>query len=223
MYPSILVIAAHPDDETIGCGGTILNHTANGEKVYVITLTDGVTSRSNSSDSISDRAQMANEAFSILGAELYEAGNFPDNSMDSISLLEIVQFIEKAKEDIKPSLVYTHSFTDLNIDHRIAASATLTAFRPEPNEICSEIRLFEVPSSTDYALNKFGTFSPNLFIDIKNSWSLKLEALKQYDKELRKYPHTRSYEKIENLAEYRGAQSGLIKAEAFEQVRRIIK
>ncbi|MDC3059880.1 PIG-L family deacetylase [SAR86 cluster bacterium] len=225
MQKKVLVVAAHPDDETLGCAGAISKHVSLEDQVYIITLTDGLSSRLNANKEPDNaRKKMAKEAMSSLGADWLADGDFPDNSMDKVPLLEIVQFIEKIKQEINPHIVYTHFYNDLNVDHKIAANATLTAFRPVPDEACQEIRLFEVPSSTDFnPLNSIRQFNPNLFIDIKDFWDKKLKALKFYEEEMRTYPHSRSIQKIEALAEYRGSQSGLIKAEAFEQIRRIIK
>ena len=119
-------------------------------------------------------------------------------------------------------MVYTHSGSDLNIDHRVVANAVLTAFRPQPNEHCRELRLFEVASATDYGNAAItGSFSPNLFIDITNEWSEKAESLKAYSIEMRDYPHSRSIESIKNLSKVRGNQVGLELAEAFEVLRKI--
>ena len=142
--------------------------------------------------------------------------------MDSVPILEIIKFIESFKKNFYPDIIYTHSPSDLNIDHTITAKATLTAFRPEPQEKYSEIRFFEIASSTDFTLKQLNDrFEPNLFINIKDFIDKKIEALKCYEIEMRDYPHSRSYEKIKSLAEYRGAQSGLEYAEAFEIVRKI--
>lgn len=225
MNKSILVIAAHPDDETIGCGGAILRHVSEGDNVNIITLTDGVSSRKSSKSKDNKiRNKAAKDAIDILGATWIGAGNFSDNNMDSIPLLEIIKYIESFKENFYPDIIYTHSPSDLNIDHTIAAKATLTAFRPEPKESYSEIRFFEIASSTDFSSKQLDKkFEPNLFINIECFIQKKIAALKCYDLEMRDYPHSRSYRKIESLAEYRGAQSGLASAEAFEVARKIYR
>lgn len=223
MKKSILVIAAHPDDETIGCGGAIIKHKCDGDEVNILTLTDGVGSRLGADDNdLKVRNDAAKSAIDILGANWIGAGNFSDNNMDSVPILEIIKFIESFKKNFYPDIIYTHSPSDLNIDHTITAKATLTAFRPEPQEKYSEIRFFEIASSTDFTLKQLNDrFEPNLFINIKDFIDKKIEALKCYEIEMRDYPHSRSYEKIKSLAEYRGAQSGLEYAEAFEIVRKI--
>ena len=142
--------------------------------------------------------------------------------MDKCTLLEIVKSIEKIKNKYKPDIVYCHNSGDLNIDHRIVSSAVLTAFRPQPKESCRELRLFEIPSSTDYGHESItGRFSPNLYINISDTWLSKLSALKAYSDEMRDYPHTRSYKSIENLAKLRGNQVGIEMAESFQIIRKI--
>lgn len=220
---NILIIVAHSDDETIGMGGTIANHTKDGDKVFAVSMTDGVGSRDEQDkNDINKRAIAADKAAGILGFEWLEAGKFLDNEMDKHSLIEVVKFIEDIKNLSKPDIVYTHSSSDLNIDHRIVSEAVLTAFRPQPNEICREIRAFEVSSATDYGHKSVtGSFYPNLFIDISNTWNEKLLALKEYASEMREYPHIRSYKGIESLSKIRGNQVGLHQAEAFEIIRKI--
>lgn len=225
MNKSILVIASHPDDEAIGCGASIARHIDEGDKVCIITLTNGVNSRDDvQTKDAQERNEAAVNSINSLGAEWLGSGDFPDNKMDSIPLIDVVKFIESFKESFYPDIIYVHSPTDLNIDHRIAASATLTAYRPQPNEKYSEIRFFEISSSTDYTVKQLeDSFEPNLYINIDNYWENKLKALKFYDMEMHPDPHSRSYKKIKSLAEFRGAQSGMKLAEAFQVVRRIIR
>ena len=225
MNKSILVIASHPDDEAIGCGASIARHIDEGDKVCIITLTNGVNSRDDvQTKDAQERNEAAINSINSLGAKWIGSGDFPDNKMDSIPLIDVVKFIESFKESFYPDIIYVHSPTDLNIDHRIAASATLTAYRPQPNEKYSEIRFFEISSSTDYTVKQLeDSFEPNLYINIDNYWENKLKALKFYDMEMHPDPHSRSYKKIKSLAEFRGAQSGMKLAEAFQVVRRIIR
>lgn len=220
---NILIIVAHPDDETIGMGGTIAMHSGNGDSVFCVSLTDGLGSRKFASPKqITLRKKAAESAAKILGFRWVEHHNFPDNAMDSVPLLSIVKIIENIKKKTKPDVIYTHSCSDLNIDHQIVCKATMTAFRPQTNETFCEIRTIEIPSSTDFGHAKVtGTFSPNLFISIDKFWKQKLEALQCYDIEIKEFPHSRSYFGIENLANLRGNQVGLKKAESFQILRKI--
>lgn len=219
----VLVIVAHTDDEAIGCGGTIARHVRNGDKVYGLSMTDGVSARgTEDSDEIRKRAQASINASKILGLEWLMGGSFPDNAMDTARLLDVVKVIESAKKLTNPTVVYTHSSADLNIDHRIVSQATLIAFRPQPNEEWEEIRAFEVASATDYGHKSItNNFIPNLYVDISETWQTKLAALKEYGLEMRRPPHTRSFEGLENIAKYRGNQAGLPYAEAFEIIRKV--
>ena len=223
MKNVVLVVVAHSDDETIAMAGTIRKHVERGDQVFVISMTDGVSARDTAStNDLADRKKASKKASEILGFEWGICYEFNDNAMDSYPLLEIAKAIEEAKEHYDPNLVYTHSINDLNVDHRVVANAVLTAFRPQPNENCTEIRLFEVASATDYG-SSLATrpFSPNLFIDITNHWHTKSLSLMAYDTEMREYPHSRSLEGIKNLAKIRGNQVGIKLAEAFEIVRKI--
>ena len=224
MPKNILVVVAHPDDETISMAGTIRKHVNNGDSVKIVSMTDGVSARLKSTVEQSvNRRKSAEKASGILGFSWEALHNFNDNAMDTYPLIEIIQCIEKMKKKLQPDLVYTHSGADLNIDHRVVSNAVLTAFRPEPNEKCKEIRLFEVASATDYShpsLTK--TFFPNLFVSIQNTWKDKEQALKAYSTEMRSFPHTRSIDGIKNLAKVRGNQVGYSYAEAFEVIRKLV-
>ena len=223
MKKNILVVVAHSDDETISMGGTIKKHVDRGDIVNVISMTNGIGSRENiNQDDIQERKKASILASKILGFSWAECYDYSDNSMDSYPLIKIVKCIEKAKKKYNPNIVYTSSGADLNVDHRVVANAVLTAFRPQPGETCKEIRLFEIPSSTDYGHKSLtGEFNPNLFISISKNWDFKLKALQVYFRELRDYPHSRSLEGIENLAKLRGNQIGVEFAEAFEVLRKL--
>lgn len=225
MREKILVVVAHSDDESISMAGTIRKHVNKGDKVYVISMTDGVGSRKDvDEDQVAERKNASNNASKVLGFEWGNCYEFNDNAMDSYPLFEVVKCIEEAKIKYKPTLVYTHSAADLNVDHQVVANAVLTAFRPQPNEICKELRLFEVASATDYGNSAItGSFCPNLFIDISDEWSAKFESLKAYSVEMREYPHSRSIEAIKNLSRLRGNQVGFKMAEAFEVIRKLEK
>ena len=224
MSKNILIVVAHSDDETIGMGGTINRHTNIGDNVIAISMTNGVGARdiTNLSE-IKSRERSAIDASSKLGFKWGDCFDFDDNKMDNYPLLDIVKCIEKVKKEYEPNIVYTHSSSDLNIDHRVISNAVITAFRPQPKEKCNEIRLFEVPSATDFGIKEItGVFSPNLFVGLtKENWESKLNALRSYGIEIREYPHSRSLKSIQNLANLRGNQVGLEMAEAFQIIRKI--
>jgi LmbE family N-acetylglucosaminyl deacetylase len=226
MKKRILICVAHTDDETIGCGGAIAHHVKNKDKVYCIFMTDGVGARhSKTKDNlIYLRKKNSLLASKILGFKwLWDyCGNFPDNGMDKVKLLEVVKKIEKAKKKIKPHIIYTHNPYDLNVDHRIVAEATLTAFRPQAKEIWEKILAFEIPSSTDYAyFRNSKNFHPNYFLNIQRYWKKKKQALFAYKGEIKKFPNSRSVKGIEILSKFRGLQNGLSQAEAFQSLKEI--
>ena len=224
MKKSILVVAAHPDDEVLGCGGTIAKLSNKGFNINVVFLSDGESSRENLKNIHklnANRRSNAKKALNILGCNSIEFLDYPDNRLDSIDLLDIVKEIEKLIDKFKPQIIFTHYMHDLNIDHQIAHKAVITASRPQPNHIVNELIFFEIPSSTEWNLNK--SFMPNYFVDISNTLTNKIKALKYYQKEMRPYPHPRSIKSIKNLSYYRGTTIGCKSAEAFIIGRKIEK
>ncbi len=218
---TILVVAAHPDDEVLGCGGTMARHAAQGDKVHSVFIADGEGARCAFQSSSGERYTMAENAAKILGTGKPRFLDFPDNRLDSVALLDIVQPLEEAIAEIKPSVVYTHHGGDLNVDHRVTQQAVLTACRPIPGSNIEAIYGFEVLSSTEWAEPTVNPFCPSFYVDISEQFPKKIGALKAYDEEMRDFPHSRSYKVVEALAKVRGGNVGLLKAEAFTSVRHI--
>jgi len=224
MGKSILVLAAHPDDEVLGCGGTMARHAHEGDAVRVAFLGDGVSSRDRSDPDgkplqgdIAARRAAAEAACGILGATIACFGDFPDNRLDTIPLLEVVKFVEALVAEHRPDTVLTHHGGDLNIDHRRAHQAVETACRPQAGRSVRTIACFEVPSSTEWRLagGAAAAFVPNLFIDISQWLDHKLRALDAYAAEMREWPHPRSRRAVEHLARWRGATVGVDAAESY--------
>ena len=222
MNQSILVVAAHPDDEALGCGGAIALHAQTGADVHVVFMTDGVNSRDNVKKfEVEQRRSAAREASNILGAQAPIFLSFPDNAMDTVSLLDIIKSLEKIINQLKPQIIYTHHSDDLNIDHQITHQAVMTACRPQPNSTVREIFSFEVLSSTEWAIGSKNLFKANCFVDIDSVKEKTIASINAYEKEMREFPHSRSAKSVEYLAKYRGSSVGLIAAEAF-MVERIL-
>lgn len=231
----ILVIAAHPDDEILGMGASIKKLTKSRHDVKILIMATGITSRrslnyKNSTNyKINNKTKKATEkqlkelqsnarkASKILGVTKLEMLDFPDNEMDKVSNLEITKRIEKAIEKFKPSIIFTHSEHDLNIDHKITYNATITATRPSQKFSVKKVMTFEIPSSTEWNFSKKN--SPNIFIDITKELKYKLRAMKAYKNEIRKFPHPRSTKGLEIIAKRWGTVSGYEAAEAFYLVR----
>jgi len=214
----ILVVAAHPDDEVLGCGGTLAKSIALGAEASILLLGEGPTSRSNTSENQaqSEAIRCAKAAAESLKIKTLSFGSLPDNQFDTVPLLNIVQQIEHFVEQIQPDIVFTHHYGDLNIDHSLTHRATLTALRPLPTTKPVSILGFEVLSSTEYTPpNSLPHFTPNLYVDISQHLDAKKQALNEYASEMRPWPHPRSDIAIESLAKMRGSQCGQEAAEAF--------
>jgi LmbE family N-acetylglucosaminyl deacetylase len=211
----ILIIAAHPDDEVIGMGGSINFFSEKQNKVAVVFLSSGVGSRNEERQSAESRMLAAEKSLLRLGSPEIYFCDFPDNKFDTVPKLDIIKTIEYYVDKFAPNKVFTNYFDDLNIDHQITSEATQVAVRPKPNSPVNELYYFEVPSSTGW---KFGTraFNPNYFIDISKNLKAKLRALEEYKVELDQEPGARSIIAIESLARLRGSSVGVIAAEAFE-------
>ena len=218
MSETALVIAAHADDEVLGCGGTIAKLTKTGTRVEIAFLADAVSSRTGHIDSaeLQRRQDAARQACRILGASGLSFGQFPDNSMDRAALLDVTRHVESLIAAHRPRTILTHFAGDLNVDHRCVHDAVVTACRPQAGHPVKTLLFFEVMSSTEWQAPDFGRpFTPTWFIDISGTLDLKLQALAAYSEELRHWPHPRSMEGVQALARWRGATIGTQAAEAF--------
>lgn len=214
---SLLVIAAHPDDEVLGCGGMIARYATEGSTVNAIFLADGVTARDHAGSAERQRRQdAAQHAAERLGIHSIGFHDFPDNRLDTIELIKIVQTIEQTIAQHRPDTVLTHHAGDVNIDHQRVHQAVVTACRPQPGHPVQTLLFFEVPSSTEWQPpGSAPAFTPNWFVDISSTLDCKLKALDAYAEELRAWPHPRSLQAVEALARWRGATIGVEAAEAF--------
>tara|TARA_B100000989_G_scaffold294175_2_gene272805 strand:- start:30773 stop:31459 length:687 start_codon:yes stop_codon:yes gene_type:complete len=218
----VFVVAAHPDDEVLGCGGTLLKHISNGDKVFILFVSDGVSARYRSSEKIKcskeilEREKMARKVAKIgkfmivdfLNLKNLELHTYPHNFLTNI----IISYFKK----YKPDIVYTHYECDLNVDHYYTFFSTFVASRPNSEFKIKKFLSFEIPSSTDWGIksnNKL--FNPNYFVDISKFSKKKESLLNQYKFEMRKTPHSRSITNINSLSIVRGGTAGLHKAEAF--------
>lgn len=218
----ILVIAAHPDDEVLGCGATMAKRVLSGDMVKVVIAAEGLTSRyqireqKKIHDELMNLREIAKTANNILGIKDIEFLGFPDNRMDSVDLLDIIKKLEEIIDDYNPEIVYTHFINDLNVDHQLLSKAVVTACRPMQGTSIKKLSFFEIPSSTEWNFDTIGNlFNPNCFFDISKEFELKLKALAMYQSEMRPWPHPRSIQAITMLAGWRGSMVGYEKAEAF--------
>lgn len=224
---NVLVIAAHPDDEVLGCGGTVARRTREGDAVSIAILGEGITSRYTSRQD-ADPAQVvqlgdrSREVAALLGAQQVGTFGLPDNRFDTVPLLDIVKILEDLLTRVRPEVVYTQHGGDLNVDHAITYRATLTATRPLPGCAVREIYAYETLSSTEWAFTQFAPpFRPNVFVDITATLDAKVSAMALYEGEARAFPHPRSAEVLRAAALRWGSVAGLRAAEAFELIRRV--
>ena len=223
----ILIVAAHPDDEVLGCAGTIARLAHEGHQAHILILGEGITSRYEKSSHAEEELvhQLQGHARAVgklLGARSVSFERFPDNRFDGLPLLEIVKKVEKHIAKIRPEVVFTHHPGDLNVDHRAAFQAVLTASRPVHGCPVREVYAFEIASSTEWAFQQVQpVFRPNVFVDISSTVEKKLKGMRLYKGEVRSFPHPRSPEALRAVARRWGTVVGLSYVEAFELVRSI--
>jgi LmbE family N-acetylglucosaminyl deacetylase len=223
-----LVLAAHPDDEVLGCGGTIAKLAQAGHDVHVAILGEGLTSRKPGRDEtdaneIEALARTTEEVGTLLGAKAVHRFALPDNRFDQLPLLDIVKLIERLIDQTRPTQIFTQHGGDLNIDHAITFRSTMTATRPMAGRPVRAVYAYEVASSSEWAFQKFKpVFEPNCFVDVSDTIDLKIQAMEHYETESRAFPHPRSPKALKAIAQKWGSTVGLHAAEAFQQVWRII-
>ena len=224
----ILIVAAHPDDEILGCGG-LIKKFAKDNLFKIIIAGEGVTSRETYRNIEINEKKLFNlkkdsiKANQKLGVSDLEFLDLPDNRFDSVDLIDIAKLIEQIVNKFKPDIIFTHDYNDLNIDHCLLHRAVLISARPRANFCVKKIFTYEVMSSTGWNDNVGSDiFTPNYFVEISKQIMSKLNALKVYKSEMQSWPNARSLIGIKSLAAYRGAQVGIKYAEAFKLVRGIL-
>jgi LmbE family N-acetylglucosaminyl deacetylase len=227
----LLVVAAHPDDEVLGCGGTVRRMVSGGWQAHLVVFTGGIGGRHTADSAGSPEVQVEQNclrkqmrgAADVIGFANITMLDFPDNRMDTVSRTELVLALRPIVDEVRPRIVFTHHPGDYNWDHGRVFDAVMMAARPNPPEFMpDEVRTFEVLSSTERAWQESSrVFLPNLFVDISATIDMKKLALRYYHSEYRVYPHPRSIEAVEYLARKRGNEVGLKYAEAFHVVRKV--
>ena len=223
----VLGVAAHPDDEILGCGGTMARLAREGHEVRAAILAEGLSSRyAHREDADPGQLQhlhaQAQQAAGKVGARESVLCKLPDNRLDTVPLLEVVKLVEELVARFQPEVIYTHHPGDLNVDHGVVHRAVLTATRPVAGQCVSEIYAFEVPSSTEWAFQRLEpSFRPSVFVDITETLETKIEAMACYDTETREFPHPRSPEALRAIATRWGSVVGLPAVEAFELIRSV--
>jgi LmbE family N-acetylglucosaminyl deacetylase len=224
---SVLVVAAHPDDEILGCGGTMTRLAREGREVRIAILAEGISSRYTRREDVDPQKLQhlharAQQAADKVGAKELVLCKLPDNRLDTVPLLDVVKTVEELVARFCPETIYTHHPGDLNVDHGVVHRAVLTATRPISGQCVRDIYAFEVPSSTEWAFQSIEPwFRPNVFVDIADTLETKIVAMGCYDTETRNFPHPRSAEALRAIATRWGSVAGLRAAEAFELIRSV--
>lgn len=226
MTHRILVVSAHPDDETYGAGGTLARHADLGHEVHVLFMSDGVGARH---DHAEQQCQAAVNACDALGVTQTHFAGLPDQRLDGMALIDVIDPIYKLVKELRPSTVYTHHKGDVNQDHRTVFEASLVAVRPFGDNPVEQVLCFEVPSATDWGPTAMEdwAFLPSVFVDITRHRANKAKAIDAYrnthDNEVKPFPHPRSQEAVDALDTARGVSVGMESAEAFMLVRSLIR
>ena len=223
--PKILVVAAHPDDETLGAGGTVARYAKAGSDVWVCIVCDGVTKRHSE---VALQRRCAEEACEVLGAAKVVFCDLPDQRLDGMALVDVITPIEDCVRELRPDVVLTHFKEDVNQDHRVVFDATMVATRPSPTQSVRTVMCYETASSTEWAAPfQGGVFAPNVFIDISTTLDTKVDAMSRYANthvsEVKEYPHPRSLEGLRHRAHAWGVQACVNAAEVFMTVRRVMR
>ncbi len=220
----VLVVAAHPDDEVYGMGGTIAKLASQGHEIHTLIVTDGCTAqyagRPDLPDIIMKKHAEALEANRLLGVREVHFGAFPDMKLDTVPHVQVNQLIEETVDTVQPDAVYTHFGGDVNLDHQMVYRSTLVAVRPVPGQTVRELYCYRVPSSTEWSPQlSYTSFLPNTMTDISGFEDTKEQALLVYQTETRSYPHPRSPRYVRETDRARGLEWGLGPAETFWQLR----
>lgn len=220
----ILVVAAHPDDEILGLGGTVRLLANAGKEIHAVILAEGITSRANVREEadlreVAELRANAQKAAKVVGYQSISFHDFPDNRMDKVDLLDIIKVVSKYVDRYRPDTIFTHHHGDLNIDHRRICEAVLTACRPVEDYTVNRIYAFETPSSTEWNYIYNEPFAPNVYFDVTDTLEDKVKGMSYYKSESKASPHPRSSEALRALGKLRGSNVGYKMAEAFMLLR----
>ncbi len=221
---NIVIISAHPDDEVIGAGGTILKHKQNGDNIYWIIVTDVFEEFGFSLERIESRHQEIVDVAECLGVKKYFQLNYPTTNLSSSSLMKLVPEISDIFSETKPEVVYCLNRSDAHSDHRIVFDAVMACTKSFRYPFIKLVLMYECISETEFApILPEKVFQPNYYVDITPYLKRKLEIMSIYESELGEHPFPRSLRNMEALATFRGASVGVEYAEAFQLLKYIEK
>lgn len=217
----VLVIAPHPDDEILGCGGTIAKHVTNGDDVYVAIVTKG-TSPMFSPEIIEKGRDECKKADSFLGVKETRFLDFPAAKMEEIPRYKLNDAFITVIQEIRPNIVYLPHRGDMQLDHKMTVDAAMVALRPKYDHIVKKIYAYETVSETGWDIpNLTNEFIPTMYNDISEYIEKKIKALSFFESQVADYPNARSLKAVEALAIFRGTTVNVAAAEAFMVIREI--
>jgi LmbE family N-acetylglucosaminyl deacetylase len=215
----VLVVAAHPDDEVLGMGGTLAVHTDRGDQVRVVVVTDGSSTQYPGDAELRARKEEeAVRAAAELGVIDYVHLDLPDMRLDTLAHVEVNGIVEEQVRAFAPEVVYT-AHPDVNRDHRVLFDSVAVATRPVPGQVVRRLLTYAPTSSTEWTPAPVNWFVPNWFVDVTSTLERKIASFAHYETERREYPHPRSEQAIRAAAAFYGASCGCEQAEPFVLVR----
>lgn len=218
----VLVIACHPDDETLGCGGTLLRHRAHGDDIYWVILTNIDEQSGWAKGKVKARQNEIDHVADSYGFKKIFKLNFPTTQLDQLPKSELIKALSGALDEVKPSIVYLPNPNDVHSDHQAAFQVAYSSAKTFRQSSIKKILAYECLSETEFApplADKL--FIPNVFVDITEYFDMKAKIMHLYAGEIAPFPFPRSLENMEALAKFRGATVGVMRAEAFMLLKEI--
>ncbi len=220
---NVLVIAPHPDDETLGCGGTLLKHKSNGDEIYWVIITNINEDHGWEKSIVEERQKEINDVANAYGFKGVFKLDFPTTKLDIVPIGEMVSSLSMVVNDVKPEIVYIPNRSDIHTDHQISFKVAMSCVKNFRSPFVKKVLMYETCSETEFAPSlPENPFVPNLFVDISLYFDDKLEIFKMYSSEIIELPLPRSLKSIATVAKYRGSRIGVKYAEAFMLLEEIL-
>lgn len=220
MRKRVLVVAPHPDDETLGCAGTLLAMKDKGYDVYWLIVTSMTNGKKFSKARIAKREHEINSVNKMFGFKEYINMHFPTAEMDQVSDGYLIERLSEVYKDVKPNIIFIPNGTDVHTDHQIIFRACISCSKWFRYKFIEKVLVYETVSETNFNIaQNVLPFRPNIYVDIEEYLDKKVEIMKIYESELKAFPFPRSEKAIRSLAYIRGSESGFHAAEAFELLR----
>jgi N-acetylglucosamine malate deacetylase 1 len=220
---TILVIAPHPDDETLGCGGTLLRHKDNGDDIHWLIVTEMTVEHGFTQERINNREKEINEVANLYGFDSVSKLGFPTARLDTVPVEKLVQQIGETIHRIRPDIIYLPYPGDIHSDHKFVFESGLSCTKWFRYSFIKRILVYETLSETEFGINPSNIkFTPNVYVDITRYLDQKIEIMKVFKSEMGEYPFPRSDQAIKALSAYRGATSGFPFAESFMLIKEVM-